>query len=104
MNTELLQIINQVFDLEKKALKMPEGNRLSRNFNRIKSHFANMGIEYLDPLGEAFNDTRTDVVATITGTKTNRLVITEVIKPIIIQKKDGLQQILQQGIFIVEQV
>jgi hypothetical protein len=63
-----------------------------------------MDLEYLNPIGERYNETRTDVTATISGSSSRNLVITEVIKPIIVQRVGNVQQIVQVGVVIVESV
>lgn len=104
IDTAWLQIINQVFDMEKKLDKIEGGRTLERNIRRIKSQLSEMKIEYLNPIGERYNETRTDVTATISGNSSRNLMITEVIKPIIIQRVGNIQQIIQVGVVIVESV
>ncbi len=104
INHAWLQIINQIFDMEKKMDKMENGRTLERNIKRIKAQLSDMNLEYLNPLGERFNDTRTDVTATISGSSSKNLIITEVIKPIIVQRVGNVQQIVQLGVVIVESV
>lgn len=99
-----LQIINQIFDMEKKLEKIENSRSFERNIRRIKSQLAEMDIEYLNPIGQRYNETRTDVTATISGHSSNNLIITEVIKPIIVQKVGNMQQIIQTGVVIVESV
>ncbi len=99
---QLLTIINQVHDLEKKLLKMENSRPLARNLNRIRDQFAEMGIKYHNPLGQPYNETRTDCEATISGTTTQNLVISEVIKPIITQEFEGMPHIIQKAVVIVE--
>jgi hypothetical protein len=104
IETPWLQIINQIFDMEKKLDKLENGRTLERNIRRIKSQLAEMDLEYLNPIGERYNETRTDVTATISGNSSRNLVITEVIKPIIVQRVGNVQQIVQVGVVIVESV
>lgn len=106
INTETpwLQIINQIFDMEKKLDKLESVLALERNIRRIKSQLLEMNLEYLNPIGERYNETRTDVTATISGNSAQNLVITEVIKPIIVQRVGNMQQIIQIGVVIVESV
>lgn len=104
IDTAWLQIINQVFDMEKKLEKIENGRTLERNIRRIKSQLSEMNLEYLNPIGERYKETRTDVTATISGNSSRNLMITEVIKPIIIQRVGNIQQIVQVGVVIVESV
>ena len=97
---EMLEIANQVFDIERRAAKMEDGHKLKRNLRRMKEALDSMGIVIHDPLGEAWEETRTDCEATITGGTLKSLVIKEVIKPIIRQRQGNMLQIIQRGIVI----
>jgi uncharacterized protein YkuJ len=92
---QVLEIINQLTNLEQKLLGNEE---YERSFNRIKQALIEMGYSYSFPIGETYNETRTDVEASIVGETMTDLVITKVIKPIVI--KDN--QIAQRGVVIVE--
>ncbi len=98
----MLQIVNQIFDLEKKLEIMANSTSLMRNIRRIKSSLEEMDIVYINPLGEKWEETRTDCEATISGTSTKKLRITEVIKPIIAKKEGEMFMIIQKGVVIVE--
>ncbi len=102
ISSQWLQIINQIFDMEKRLSSIENSRPLERNIRRIKSQLAEMNIEYLNPIGERYSETRTDVEATISGNSTRNLMITEVIKPIIVQRNVNVQQIIQTGVVIVE--
>lgn len=92
---QLFEVINQLSALESKL----NGNEeFQRYFIRCKQSFEEMGIKYYSPMNEKYSETRTDVEANITGNDTNNLIITQVIKPVIVQ--DGT--IAQRGIVIVE--
>lgn len=106
-----LELLNQVFEIEKKVSSLKEANSIHRNLTKIKETFKNIfpsesseesGLSYYDPIGEPYNETRTDVEASIAGTSTERLIITEVIKPIIRYHKGGINTIAQKGVVIVE--
>ena len=100
--TPIIKVINQIFDMEKKIEVMSNNTSLQRNIRRIHSALEEMDIEYHNPLGEKFDETRTDCEATISGDSTQKLRITEVIKPIITRKEGNFQQIIQKGVVIVE--
>ena len=102
ISAPLLKIVNQLFDMEKKIEILSDNTSLQRNIRRIKTALAEMNIEYHNPYGEKWDETRTDCEATISGTSTKKLRITEVIKPIITQKEGAFQQIIQKGVVIVE--
>ena len=100
--TSILKMINQIFDIEKKIETLSNNTALLRNIRRIKAALEEMNIEYHNPYGEKCHETRTDCEATITGQSTQKLRITEVIKPIITQKEGVFKQIIQKGVVIVE--
>lgn len=106
-----LDLVNQIFEIEKKAANIIEDNSIKRNINKINGLleyglFKDVGFTYHNPLGERYTDTRTDCEATISGTSVENLEIVEVIKPIIFyayQENDRiLKVIVQPAIVIVE--
>lgn len=100
---QLIPVINQLFMMEVKIEKGNEESKgLLRNLNRIKRYLEEMGLHYYNPIGESYDETRTDCEASISGKKTENLIITEVIKPIIRQEIHGLSTIVQQAVVIVE--
>lgn len=107
-SANLINILNQIFEIEQKVKKLKESNSIQRNIEKIKENFENnilendAGLVYHNPLGETYNITRTDCKASIAGPSTENLIITEVIKPIIRVKKDNLTSIVQPAIVIVE--
>jgi len=100
--TEFLYLINQVFDMERKVNKLSESNSLTRNLDRMKAKFMEMGLELVNPLGEAYAETRTDCEANISGSSSDNLYITEVIKPIVRLRNGGASVIVQKAVVIVE--
>ncbi len=86
-----LDFINQIFEIEKKSANLKEENSIYRNVNKIKGLLegeffkvsSSIGLNYHNPLGESYSETRTDCVATISGQGIENLEIIEVIKPII---------------------
>ncbi len=102
-----IEILDQVFEIEKKLDTISVPNSISRNVNRIKEVFEYLtednGLIYQNPIGESFNETRTDLEASIAGNSTNNLVVVEVIKPIIrFRTKSGATTIVRKGIVVVE--
>ena len=111
-----LFFLNQIFEIENKALKITEQNSIVRNIDRLKSYFEtelfSEGIEYHgfsinglflhNPIREAFNETRLDCEATIAGESHENLVIIDVIRPIIFAKTGNSQIVVQKGIVIVQ--
>ncbi|HEY6160666.1 MAG TPA: hypothetical protein VI112_05565 [Bacteroidia bacterium] len=102
MREPLVKLINQVFEIEKKIAAKPELSALQRHVTRMKEHFEELGLNYHSPLGEPFNETRTDCEASIAGESSENLVITEVIKPIVRQRDGNLFLIIQKGVVIAE--
>jgi len=105
---DYLFILNQIFDIEQKASKLKEINTIQKNIDRVKEYFGNnpgkgeYDFYYYNPLGEKYDETRTDCEASIAGSSTENLIITEVIKPIIRVKKDNFTVIAQKAVVIVE--
>jgi hypothetical protein len=96
-----LKIINQIFEIEKKLLTL-SAESTHRNFERIKSYWLELGYQIHNPYGEPYNETRTDVEASIAGSSTENLYIEEVIKPIVIFIENGTSRIIQKGVVITK--
>jgi len=105
---QYLFMLNQLFEIEQKIGKIQEGNSVNRNIDRIKDFFLTealpegQGLMYHNPLGEKFDETRTDCEATISGNGHDNLQVIEVIKPIIYFKYEQTQIVAQKGIVIVQ--
>ncbi|QQR98877.1 MAG: hypothetical protein IPK18_05015 [Sphingobacteriales bacterium] len=106
-----LDLVNQIFEIEKKATSIKEDNSIQRNVNRInglleEGFFKDVGLTYHNPLGENYTDTRTDCEATISGTGVENLEIIEVIKPIIFysykENENTFKIIAQPAVVIVQ--
>lgn len=102
-----LDVLNQVFELEKKAAASDQGRALQRHIDKIKLAFDEAcplpgggSLSYHNPVGEPYSDTRTDCEVSIAGTSTEDLVVVEVIKPIIYLRQGGQHYIVQRGIVI----
>lgn len=107
-----LDLINQVFEIEKKTFQLKEHNSLQRNINRLKDLIENelfksnesAGLTYHNPLGERYSQSRTDCEASIAGIETDNLEIVEVIKPIIfynyIDDNKAIKIIAQQAVVV----
>ena len=109
-----LDLINQIFEIEKKTTILKDDNSIQRNINKIKSLIdgelfssnQNVGFTYHNPIGENYSETRTDCEATISGSDFKNLEIVEVIKPIIFCSiREGLQikkTIVQPAVVVVK--
>jgi hypothetical protein len=95
-------VLNQVFEMEKKLRRLDNGEVLQRNIERMKEGFESLGLVYHNPINEKYDETRTDCEANISGDSVENLHVIEVIKPIIRFKKEGLNIIVQKAIVIVE--
>ncbi|MDI3321986.1 hypothetical protein [Pinibacter soli] len=107
-----LDLVNQVFEIERKTQQLKEDHSIQRNINRLKSLieselFASnegVGLTYHDPLGEPYSQTRTDCEASIAGNVTEDLEIVEVIKPIIfcneLGNDFGIKKIIQKAVIV----
>ncbi len=98
---QIVNIINQVFEIEKK-LAAGSTPGIQRNIERIKAELGEIGYEYHNPLHEKWDETRTDCEANIAGTLRSKMVITEVIKPVVRCKEEGGKKIIQKAIVVVE--
>jgi len=106
-----LDLVNQIFEIEKKATNIKEDNSIQRNINKInglleEGFFKDVGLTYHNPIGESYTDTRTDCEATIAGAEVENLVIIEVIKPIIFysykENENTFKIIAQPAVVIVQ--
>jgi hypothetical protein len=107
VSKKYIEILDQVFEIEKKLDSISEPNSIGRNVNRLKEYFEYLmpdgGLIYQNPIGEKFNETRTDLEASIAGNSAENLVVTEVIKPIIrLRTNTGATTIVRKGVVVVE--
>lgn len=97
-----LQVLNNLFDIERKLTIHGDSGNARRNVERIKEAFEDERIFYEDPMGELFSETRIDLEATITGEGIDNLQVVEVIKPIIRVGNKTFSRVVQKGIVIVQ--
>ena len=96
----IIAIINQVFEIEKKTAASGTVN-IGRQLERIRSEIEALGYAWHSPLHEKWDETRTDCEASITGTLRPRMLITDVIKPIVHQAGADGKTVVQKAIVIV---
>lgn len=98
-----LQVLSNLYDIERKLAAHGDPLNARRNVERIKEAFENQQLFYEDPMGQSFDETRTDLEASITGTGTENLQVVEVIKPIVrIHFGDrSHSRVAQKGIVVV---
>jgi hypothetical protein len=91
---------NLVFELEKKLADNHSAG-VKRNVQRMKDVLDEAGILILDPLGEPYQETRTDLEANITSPARGALYIVDVIKPVLYAQEQQGKKLLQKGVVIV---
>lgn len=112
---QYLDLVNQVFDIEKKASQIKEEHSIHRNINKLRDLIENelfkgtegtIGLSYYNPIGETYSDTRTDCEASIAGTSADNLEIVEVIKPIIfysyLEEDKVMKAIVQKAVVVAK--
>src|SRR5579871_3662099 len=96
-----IKMANLVFELEKKLQSQAGSPALLRSVDRMKAVISEAGLLLVNPEGEAYSETRTDLEASITGKVTGPLVVTDVIKPIVYSSQSGSRNLVQRGVVIV---
>ncbi|GHT77186.1 hypothetical protein FACS189463_3380 [Bacteroidia bacterium] len=99
-----VQLINQLLEIKQKIVQEKLEAKFERNFNRIFSIFENEGYLIQYPLGEKYNETRTDYEATIIGKEAKNMIVSQVIKPVIYQKTPAGAELVQKGVVMVEKL
>lgn len=97
----VLQVLNHLYDAERKLLLHGDPAGVLRNVERIKDAFASEKLFYEDPMGQPFSETRADLEASIAGEGTDNLCVTEVIKPVIRYGEPEYSRVIQKGIVVV---
>ncbi len=96
------KLLNQLFELKSKIDQENLSDKFERNFQRLFALLEEEGLFFKDPIGELYNDARTDVEVSIVGKESSQMRITKVIKPIIYKKEGGNALLLQKGVVIIE--
>jgi len=91
---------NLVFELEKK-LGESDSPGVKRNVQRMKDVLDEAGILLMNPLGEPYQETRTDLEANIAAAGRGPLFVLEVIKPVLYAQQATGKALLQKGVVIV---
>jgi hypothetical protein len=104
-NKSLIKLINQFYDLQKKISLSNDAVSYQRHLERMANSFGELGLEMHDPTGELFNETRTDCEASIVGDIGDKMVVAEVIKPIIyLNNESSRKTILQRGVVLIKAI
>ena len=98
----ILVLLNNLYEVERKLAIHGDPGNAARNIEKMKDAIRGEGLFFEDPMGQPFKETRTDLDATISGTGTDNLVVTEVIKPIIRYGEDNFSKVIQKGIVVVQ--
>lgn len=98
----MLTLVNNLYEAERKLASHGDPGNVQRNVDRMKATIVECGLVFEDPMGQRFQETRTDLEATISGEGADNLVVVEVIKPIIRVQRDGLSRVVQRGIVVVQ--
>ena len=97
----LLRLINQLFEAQRKAQNNEAFRTLQRNLERMQEALEEMGLRLHNPLGEAYDESRTDCEATIANTS-GKLTVTEVLKPAVYYLDEGKPTLLQKAVVIAD--
>jgi hypothetical protein len=100
--TQLVRIVNQVFEIEKKMQKNDQLQPVQKNIARIQQAFEEMNLRVHNPIGERYHEQRTDCEASIAGNAAKDLFITDVLKPQIFLVKDNVPTLIQKAVVIAD--
>ncbi len=95
-------IINQLYELQQKLIQEQLDEKVERNLSRIFNTLEEEGYILKNPIGEWYNETRTDCEASIVGKESKSMIITQVLKPIIYKKENNQMVLLQRAVVLVE--
>ena len=106
------ELLDQLFEIERKLENIEESNSISRNLNKMKDIFetnlfssstsSEIGFTYHNPIGESYNETRLDLEASIADSSDENLVNKELNKTIIRYNSGGSTLIASKGVVVVE--
>ena len=91
---------NLVFELEKK-LTVNDSPAIKRNVERMRAVLEEAGIMMLNPMGDAYQETRTDLKANLVSPAKGALFVVDVIKPVLYAQQEQGRTLLQKGVVIV---
>lgn len=97
---QLLRLINQLFEAEKKAARLDGASGLQKNLERMRGALEEMDLVIVNPLGEAYNESRTDCECSIAGDASKPLFITDVLKPAVYESIGGSRTLAQKAVVI----
>lgn len=94
-----IRMANLVFELEKK-LGDNDSPGVKRNVQRMKDVLEEAGVLLMNPMGEPYQETRTDLEANIASAG-GQLFVLDVIKPVLYARQEAGRTLLQKGVVIV---
>ena len=107
VDKHILILLNQLYEIERKTGDLKEFEKIKRNIERMKDVFRSeiykdAKVFYEDPMGQPYDETRSDLEANIAGETTEELFVVDVIKPIIRASINHQSSVVQKGIVTVE--
>ena len=99
---QLLRLINQLFEAEKKAARNTALQPLQKNLERMHAAVEEMGLRIYNPAGEPYNELRTDCECSIAGDTARSLYITEVLKPAVYKEAGSDRKLIQKAVVIAD--
>jgi hypothetical protein len=102
MEQQLLRLINQLFEAEKKAARNTALQPIQKNLERMRAAVEEMGLRIYNPAGEAYNELRTDCECSIAGDTSRTLYITEVVKPVVYREEGSNRKLIQKAVVIAD--
>lgn len=99
----LLNIVNQIFDIEKKLNELGHSEKFKRNISRITYELEEgFNLVVKIPTGEKYDDGRLDCDANIVGEIKTQMMILDTLKPVVYEKnEEGNLKIIQKAVVIV---
>ncbi len=97
---QLLRLINQLFEAEKKAARLEGAAPVQKHLERMRGALEEMGYTIVNPLGEPYRESRTDCECSIAGDVTKPVFISDVLKPAVYQTEAGTRTLVQKAVVI----
>lgn len=92
-------IINQLFEIEKKATEQ-HIDGFERNLNRIQHELEELGYKIINPIGTNYDERDASIEANLLNPNAKK--ITKVLKPVIYKMENNSYTLKQKGVVIVE--
>jgi hypothetical protein len=99
---QMLRLINQLFEAEKKSARNEALQPIQRNLERMHAAVEELGYRIINPQGETYNELRTDCECSIAGDAGRTLYIIEVLKPAVYEEREGKRALVQKAVVIAD--